>query len=378
MLIALAHGTPLAASSPNVSPEHHFKYTRYDAEGGALYNSNERNAEYNNSARAILVDSKGQVWVSTVTGLTVYDGKHWRSRTFKSKGVTARAVFGLLALTDCGPEAIVEGPPGTIWFGGQFGIWRYRDGHYEEVSSEITSQRGMAVDHSGALWVVTKYDVQRYDGKTWNTVLCPYFTDSIHRELPGLFGITVSTNGSTWVGGNAYVEPKAPWTYEGTTWVVDQSKKQRNGGPPMAPLFEFNGKHWRAFGAPHGLSATKREWAVPELDGFGRIVARTPKGYYRLEGDVWKPTDHSDIVRDKRWVLRERKKGLLRGYSQLLFRDGEKLIDVRPRDHKTGQVLDISSEQLVSVRFAEDPRRSCVWLGTQHGLYRIWREEQER
>jgi hypothetical protein len=325
-----------------------------------------------------MVDSKGRVWVGTVTGLAVYDGQEWDSRTFKPRVGTERAILGILGLSECGPERIAEGPPGTIWFGGPAGIWRHRDGRYEKISSEITSPLGMAADHSGALWAVTRYNVQRYDGKSWATVLCPYFANSIHRELPGLYGMAIGTNGNVYVGGTAYIEPTEPWTHEGTSWLVDQSRKQRNGGPPMAPLFEFDGQRWRAFGPPHGLGAKTRQSAVPELDGLGRMTAKASNGYYLLEGETWKRVNDSEASRGKRWVLGERKKGRLPGYAELLFRDGEELVEVRPVDHKTGKVLDLASEQFRSLDLAEDLSRNCVWLGTWHGLYRIWRSEQRQ
>ena len=88
-LIAL----PRAVTLPNGDSEgatnpvpHRFKYERYDAQGGALYRSQGGNADYDDSVRPVFVDSKGWVWVGTVTGLAVYDGKQWTNRTFEIKG----------------------------------------------------------------------------------------------------------------------------------------------------------------------------------------------------------------------------------------------------------------------------------------------------
>ena len=232
----------------------------------------------------------------------------------------------------------------------------------------------MAVDRTGSLWVVTRESVHKYDGKTWTQVLCPYVAKSVHRELPELYGIAIETNGNVWIGGTVYGEPKEPWEHEGLIWVVDQERRKRNGGPPMAPVFEFDGKRWRAFGPPHGLNV---KWTIPELDSRGRIALKSPKKrYYIREGDTWKSVTEADVIAGKRWVLREGKGGLSRRGSELLFRDGEHLVEVQPTNAQTGEVLDLESEQFVSLEMAEDPTRGCVWLGTFHGLYRIWREEE--
>jgi ligand-binding sensor domain-containing protein len=309
-----------------------------------------------------------------MTGLAVYDGKQWNSRTFKrSEGSLAvRVVDGLFQLKDCGPYTIAEGPPGTIWFGGDFGVWRFRDGRYEEITSNAFDHLfGMAVDHQEALWVVTTYNVQRFDGKTWKTMLCPYLDNSIHPELTALRGIAIGTNGNIWIGATLFNQPQGPWSHEGPVWVVDQAQKTRSDGPPMAPLFEFDGKRWRAFGPQHGLAVKSNGGAYPALDELGRIQVRTSEGRYLLEGETWKPITKPEV---KQWILRERKNGFFRSGAELLYQDGENLVEVLATNQQTGKLMDLRSEQKVTLCLVEDRKRNCVWLGTSHGLYRIWRK----
>lgn len=340
-----------------------FKFQRYDTASGALDND---------SVRTVFVDSDGKVWVGTLTGLGVYDGKQWAKKSFRMAApLTARSVVRLLGgSTSCGPWHIAEGPSGTVWLGGYFGVWRVRNGRYEEISSspEIAGMLAMDVDSRGILWVVQKAGVHTFDGQTWTLVLCPYIGKPASREAPGLHSIAIGTNGNVWIGGTVYGHAKAPWESKGKTWVVDQERRERGEGPPMAPLFEFDGKRWKAFGPPHGLNVGS---ASPELDEAGRIRARTsPSEKYIRSGDKWKPAKESDIPVSKRWALMRS-----RGHAELVFRDGERSIQVRPVDDKTGEVYDVGSDQLVSLHIAEDRNRGCVWLGTPHGLYRIWQED---
>lgn len=374
-LILLAQATVLncIGAQTNSIDHHTFHYERFDSQCGALYESNGGRSDLNNNVLTIFVDSRECIWVGTMNGLAAYDGKQWNNRTFTrcERSTAVRVISGLFDLKDCGPYIFTEGPPGTIWFGGDFGVWRFRDGRYEEIRSNAFDYIfGMAVDHQEALWVVTTYDVQRYDGKNWNMMLCPYLADSIHPELAALCGIAIGTNGNIWIGATLYNQPQGPWSHEGPVWVVDQARKMRSDGPPMAPLFEFDGKRWRAYGPQHGILVKSYGRAYPALDKLGRIQVKTSEGYYLLEGETWKPTATPEA---KQWILQKRKPS--QGGVELLYKDGENYIEVRATNHQTGKLMDLRAEQLDSLRLVEDHHRNCVWLGTDHGLYKIWQDE---
>jgi ligand-binding sensor domain-containing protein len=376
-LIGLTHFMGFSGFSAELgsnSAPLHFKFNRYTAENEALYKSLDSSGSYDNVVFALFVDSKARLWVGTVTGLSMHDGKEWEKRTLRRE-VPAGPLGFLARRSSFGPRYFTEGPSGTIWLGGGCALTRFREGRYEGIDPGTTAHGvgilGMAADRKGSLWVVTHENVQKYDGKTWTTVLSPY-PGRVRMETATLYGAAVGTNGDVWIGGNAWGKLTEPFEHEGAIWVVDQEDKKRNGGPPMAPLFEFDGSKWKAYGKPQGLNAG---FAVPELDGLGSVVARTPAGYFFHKGEIWEPVGEADALAGRRWILRMRNKGLLEGHSELLFRDGKRLVEVRPTDAQTGEVLDVGSEQFGLLCIAEDGARDCVWLGTTHGLYRIWREE---
>ena len=374
----LGSSSLLAEPAPSASlNDMRFKFEHYNALGGTLYKSSGRNSDYDDQVTAVFVDTKDRVWVGTQNGLAVYVGEQWTNRTFPVKGLSPveRAAFQVLQISNCGPDKIVEGPPGTIWLGGHCGLWRFQDGEYEEIKPGLDgSILAMAVDDQGALWIVNKERVQRYDGRSWNTVLCPYIGKPKSVEASGLYGIVIDTNGSIWTGGTVYGNPMAPWEIESPIWVVDQKLKQRGDGPPMAALFEFDGKRWRAFGPSDGLDVKR---ATPELNAQGRIVVKTSRGHRIWEGDTWKSIREPEINLEKRWVLRKRKRGLRTDYAELLYHDGQHLVQVRPANAETGEVLDLRSERRPLLHIAEDLGRGCVWLGTSRGLYKICPEERE-
>lgn len=362
-----------------------FRHELYTAESGALHRETTGNDHVNDLVHAVFADSKGRVFVGTANGLAVYDGKQWTNTTFKMKGLSLpeRAVLGvmrsMLSISKCGPEQIAEGPPGTIWLGGgRCGVWRFREGRYDEISpSPLGSDYlGMAVDKGGSLWVVTRDCVQKYDGHTWCEVLSPYIARTVHRELPQLYGMVVDTNGSVWIGGTVYGNPQPPWQHDGAVWVVDQGKRKRADGPPMAGLYEFDGKGWRAFGPPHGLGMLPRDTVIPKLDGQGRVTVNTHTGYFIRDGKSWTRVEELDAHAGRRWVLRAVRPSRPSGYfTELLYRDGDRFVAVQPIDQQTGAVLDLGSEPLRVLRMAEEPNQGWIWLGTMHGLYRIWLEK---
>ena len=395
-LVVLAQAVALTVPASEFSTaEQGFKFERYDSQNDALHQSRGGTYDdYDNFVQTVFVDSEKRVWVGTLTGLAVYDGKQWTNTTFRaSEPLALRVSLSVLSVSSrCGPNHIAEGPPGTIWLGGDFGVSRFRNGRYESISSssEIAGMLDMALDREGGLWVVQKLRVSRFDGQTWSTVLCPYIGKPKSYEAPGLRNIAIGTHGSVWIGATAYREPSEPWVHVSPIWVVDQAHRKRNGGPPMAPLFEFDGKGWKAFGPPHGLDAfyrtkgnraaggTPRGWAIPMLDESGRIRVATPNGHYIREGKLWKPVKQFDAFASKRWVLEEHKKGSSKRGLELLFRDGEHLVEVHPANAQTGEILELGSERIVSLKIAEDPTRGSVWLGTRHGLYRIWLDDEKR
>jgi hypothetical protein len=288
-LIGLAHSmsfSELSAESGSNSLRLYFKFNRYTAENEALYRSHDSSGSYDDDVKALLLDSTGRLWVGTVTGLSMYDGNEWAKRTFRRE-LPAGPLGFLGRRSSFGPWQIAEGHSGTIWFGGGCALTCFREGRYENVNTGPTLTGlqilGMVADRTGCLWVVTHENVQKYDGATCTVVLSPY-PGKVRREQGSLSGAAIGKNGDVWFGGNAYGKMTEPFEHDGAIWVVDRENKKRNLGPPMVPLYQFDGSKWKAYGKPQGLNSY---FAVPEMDGLGGIVARTPAGYFVQRGESW-------------------------------------------------------------------------------------------
>lgn len=370
--ITTSHAQPIITAQ-----ESQFKYVRYDAQSGSLAKFGEGYSHGDDLIQVVFIDSKGTVWVGTNNGLAVYDGKKWSHKTFAPKlGGLERTLFTFLEISKPGVDLIAEGPSGTIWIGASgCGVWQFRNGRYTEISPSPSGiYLDLAVDKSGSPWLVTPESVYKYNGQAWTQVLCPYLAHAVSYKRPKLFRIAIESNGNIWIGGTTHGVPQAPWENTGLIWVVDQAHKARNGGPPIASLYEFNGKGWKAFGPADGLNVKQ---AIPEIGRFGvlGVHTRDQDGYYVRNGRTWKLVDGDEVSAPKQWILRESRIGNRAGYySEMFFRDGKILKRVQPIDNKTGELLDLGAEPFDALCIAEDRKRNCVWLGTMHGLYQIWRE----
>ncbi len=160
-----------SAATITNSGEYHFKYERYDTAGGALHDDH---------VLSVFVSSNEWLWVGSMSGLAVYDDKQWTNTTFRLAASTAtRAVIRLLGgSTSCGPWHIVEGPPGTIWLGGYFGVSRFHGVQCEETFPEVKGMLAMAVNTNGILWVVNRDSVRTYNGRSWTRGAVP-----LHRQI---------------------------------------------------------------------------------------------------------------------------------------------------------------------------------------------------
>jgi hypothetical protein len=354
------------------SERYQFACEQFTAASGALYRASGGNADYSDSVKCVHVDLEGRVWVGTVTGLAVYDGKQWQTRTFlvKHQSRSAKVILGFFGIHESGPDCITHGPGGEIWLcGGGFGVWKYAASEYTEIDPTVTSRVGIAADRSGNVYVVEKYRVQRYDGSSWASVLDPFVVEPNSNRPDGFNGIEVDGHDVVWIGANRHGKPAGQSGHDGPIWTVSPRPEDGGLGPPKAPLFAFDGRGWRAFGASDGLDF---RWCHPRLNREHEIRINTPDGVFRPQGQTWVPSGRQyEVYSGKHWLLRE----AAHGEGELVYLEGDKEIVVKQVESGTGELLDFSSERLTPLSLAEDRATGRAWLGTWHGLYLIWRKD---
>ena len=155
---------------------------------------------------ALLVDSHSRVWAGTLHGVSVYDGKTWKTYG-PLEGLSGFRVF---ALASC-PTS------GDVWIATEGGLTRYviKTGRWRQYSrldgSPSDAVQCLAFSKSGNLYVGTQCDgiaitSAKNDYKTWRTVRGP----ALLPETPGGAGLPTSLINCLYVAHDGTV-------YAGTT-----------------------------------------------------------------------------------------------------------------------------------------------------------------
>jgi len=90
-----------------------------------------------NKLRGVTQTRDGYIWIATSQGIARFDGSRFTSYT----GDTHPELYG------GGFYTVLEAPDGTLWFGGDKGLFRWRDGHFDR----FTTEQGLAHNYVRAL-----------------------------------------------------------------------------------------------------------------------------------------------------------------------------------------------------------------------------------
>src|SRR5580692_3863724 len=111
-----------------------------------------------NSIRGITQTPDGYIWIPTFDGLVRFDGVRFASfNRSNTKGIESNRFSG-----------IVQGKNGELWIATDgAGLSRYRDGSFEtygqEQGIENGTVRGLTVDLTGHLWILSADRIERWD-----------------------------------------------------------------------------------------------------------------------------------------------------------------------------------------------------------------------
>jgi ligand-binding sensor domain-containing protein len=239
-------------------------------------------------------DRSGRVWFLTIWGACCYDGSAWRAFT-TADGLVSNYLYAML-----------EDSHGNLWFGTDSGLSRY-DG---ERWTSFTTLAGLSAsyiqtmveDSYGNLWFAAQDGIARYDGTTWTAIgsVNGYPVDQVDR-------IVATSSGFVWVNvhrfdgdrwrtfGYADGVPVACYAvfedHAGNVWF--------GGG---GGVIRYDGVEWKSLGREGALLG--KGVVDIEQDRLGDIWFATMYGAVRYDGASWAtyttadglPSDHVQSV----------------------------------------------------------------------------------
>lgn len=265
-----------------------------------------------NRVQAILITSRGTVWVGTLGGAARLEGATFRAwgleEGFPSPAVTSLAegadgtiwagtLLGIARFTGSRWEAVTDshefarkavrgiarGKDGSLWFAKENGLTRYRGERTWEIYQHnvldpdrrmglVTNKLlSLAADEKGALWIGTKLGLQRYNGSDWS-----------HERHDGYLA------GGRGLEDN-WVEQVAALP-DGTVWVAHGESRAAFGGSGAA--FRTSMGRWRYLTVADGLPSNQVH-AVAAGPG-GDVWLGTSEGLARWDGQrvsCWRPPE---------------------------------------------------------------------------------------
>ena len=143
---------------------------------------------------AIVEDRSGYLWFATRGSTFVYDG-----RTFTAQRHDGGAFTNV--------RSVIADGQGTVWLGGQDGLWRYANDTFDQVSPDFVIY--VYEDRAGNIWTTQlgkddQYVLAQYSGVASLTDTEPTVREiaSPHAGNRGmLFGILEARDESVWFGG---------------------------------------------------------------------------------------------------------------------------------------------------------------------------------
>ncbi len=234
-----------------------------DRTSGWITYSKKNSDIISDNAYAIDFDSSGRAWISTLKGVSVFDGESWENYSSNNSG-----------LLDGWVRELVVDSHGMVWIGLGSGVNTFDGEHWTAYSaSDSPLPKGqymwaIAIDPSGRAWIGTSADGLRiYDGTNWNILR----EDNSGLANDYINAIAFDQTGRAWIGTNEGIS-----VFDGQTWIYYHPGNSGISGKVIKDIvFDLQGKAWIGTRG-HGVSVFDGvEWKNYTRDNPGGFQGDT-------------------------------------------------------------------------------------------------------
>ena len=242
----------------------------------------------------------GSIWAGTESGVVRYDGSDWQTFT------SADGLAGTLMPSDS-PHGFLTASDGSVWvclagddapLDGKGGVSRYDGGNWTSFTRAdgLAGLYGLSITEAadGTIWVGTETGVSQFVGgwRAFPELDLPPTTNA--DDAPHLF---VAADGAVWLVGKGQVA-----RYNGRDWEKFPEADVHIGSAVYATLAtsdgaiwastsdglsRYVGGLWETFSQSDGLLSHRVNVALEDDDGS--LWLGTPMGLMRFDGSAWQP-----------------------------------------------------------------------------------------
>jgi ligand-binding sensor domain-containing protein len=232
---------------------------------------------------AILVDTEGNVWVGTSSGLSKFDGQNWTNYTTSN------------GLIDNNVTAIVLGADGSLWIGTHLGISNFKNNEW----IHYTTEDGLLYPKVYSLYSTESHLYIGLRNNTFSTFDGENFTNyTVNESSTDLLGhihsITTDIMGSIWVGSCYNGLSK----FDGEDWT--RSINNINSFA-QAIMTTTSGDIWAAdpWGALYKYSNNEWTYFSPTEVGVGSQIVSLAED---INGNIWCGGNSLSFLKNDIWI----------------------------------------------------------------------------
>ncbi|MEZ5028426.1 MAG: two-component regulator propeller domain-containing protein [Ferruginibacter sp.] len=275
--------------------------TKYNAVEFIHYTT--KNGLISNTINRIIESSKGELWIATTEGISVFDGKNFNNIDL-FPGLKDKSIF-----------ALTEDKRGNIWIGSMHGLVKY-DG---KKFTFYTTKEGMPgndvksciVDYKGKLWIGTSTGLALFDGEVFT-----HFTQKDGLPNNYVFALLQDSKHNIWISNGYGITKKRGLTmYDGKSFTSYDTEngissnhiwsmmEDRSGniwlGTSLGGLNKFDGKNFTHYTLAEGITNNKVRQIIQ--DKAGNIwFATDGGGVNKLNTESFSTLPHNEVITNNR------------------------------------------------------------------------------